>query len=47
MSVLYIFDDVPSLYYNNVSALLYVGGIGLLLKGIRAENNKAGLSGPG
>ena len=28
MSVLYIFDDVPSLYYNNVSALLYVGGIG-------------------
>lgn len=47
MSVLYIFDDVPSLYYNNVSALLYVGGIGLLLKGIRAENSKGWIVGAG
>lgn len=47
MSVLYIFDDVPSLYYNNVSALLYVVGIGLLLKGIRAENSKGWIIGTG
>lgn len=47
MAVLYIFDDVSSLYYNNVSALLYVGGIGLLLKGMRSENNKGWIIGAG
>lgn len=40
MSVLYIFDDVISLYYNNVSALLYVSAAGLLLKGVRSDDGR-------
>ena len=47
MSVLYIFDDVISLYYNNVSALLYVCSIGLLLKGLRSDNGGKWILGSG
>ena len=47
MAVLYIFDDVVSLYYNNVSALLYIGGIGLLLKGLRSDGDRGLIIGAG
>ncbi|WP_455498858.1 hypothetical protein [Coprobacter sp.] len=47
MSVLYIFDDVISLYYNNVSALLYVTAVGLLLKGLRSGVGRGWIMGSG